>query len=390
MGVFTVGQPQKKCYIVKNTMGGPATRGEFILYVAGALLLLTVAIGLLFGIYFGVSALFSSVYFWTSAKMWSLCVLFFFPSFLFYKLSRYSESIWMLTVLHWLVILIIFYVCTKWFQIPVKWLIFAAGSYLVNHLAGITIDYYNERLVTRYSKSTNVTLSSIWDPEFKEFVNGQKLVYLAIPFGFFAALALGVFMKYDAPRIFPLAIKCTLVTGCLFQLVVLIYSFVKIIQPLVEPNESGFPKVGNFWSQYLTVGKTAQPATILLDAGIVITDLRKLLFYNITLNAIMFCSMLFLLFLVNDYQPTLRMTLIFFLAAIFVFSQIPYALGQNNMHAVLVGDKEGIEREELKDKLQKYAGLVPRFPFLLSLISGFTAGGLLFFIVENMIKETIK
>ena len=370
-------------------MGGPATKGEFILYVAGALLLLTVAIALLLGIYIGIGSLFSSAYFWTSVKIWSLCILFFLPSFLFFRLSISSELIWTLSIFHWIAIVIIFFVCSKWFQIPVRWLLFAAAFYLVNHLAGITIDYCNRRLVTRYSTSSIVTLSGNWDFDFKEFLSIQKLVYLSIPLGFFAALALGVFMKYDTTRIFPLAIKCTLLLACLFQLVVLIYSFIMIMKPIVNRGND-YRAVGNLWSNYFELNKTAQPATVPVNAGIAATDLRKPLFYNITLNAIMFCSMLFLLFLTSDYKLTLRTTLILFLVTIFVFSQLPYALGQKKMHDVIIGDREGIEREELKDKLEKYAGLIPKFPFLLSLISGFTAGGLLFFIVENMIKETIK
>jgi hypothetical protein len=254
------------------------------------------------------------------------------------------------------------------------------------------IDDINKRFIARYERTKLLKITPTWKEAIVRFFDRQKHVYLAIPLGFFIGSLGGIYQKYDATQLFLLAIKLTLLISSIFQLIVLIYSFKKIIQPLTTRNISASYSIFSeeVSMLYFEINKESQSANPTLDLAIGLTDMRKILFYNITLNAIMFCSMIFLLSTIIDFHVSLRITIIFFLVVLLIFSQIPYALGQNNMHNVLLGNKEGVEREELKEKINKYASLVPKFPFIISIISGFTAGGLLFYVIENLIKESIK
>lgn len=76
--------------------------------------------------------------------------------------------------------------------------------------------------------------------------------------------------------------------------------------------------------------------------------------------------------------------------ATLLFSQLPYIWGQYLLHQKVCEPFEGLPREDVKEKIMKYAPLFPKFHFLGALITNGTAGGLAYFLLDNFIKGVLK
>ena len=376
-------------------MGGGAAGGEAmikaILLVVG---IMTALFLLPFGLIFGGAALLPKDYYWTAVKTWLFCLLFFLPTLVYFISGKPGKKYGILTsIVHCLILLVLFWVYAYLYKIPLQWLIFASGFYAFNHLGGLLIYYLQQRTVRRYETSKKLYLNDLWKDFFKSMLDRQKIVYLCLPLGFAIAIVAGALSRYNAAQVFQLSIRWCLLLGGALQFLILLFSFRKIIAPLtgtrMDQGQEAFDAEFFLERQPPAPPKTAIATSLRLDLAVAVTDLRKILFYNATLNAIILASFVFMLFSIYGHPWSIRTTLIIYLIAVFLFSQLPYSIGQKNMHGRLLDKLEGADREDTKDKLNKMAPFLPKFPFLASLTSGFTAGGLIWYILDHLFKDTL-
>jgi hypothetical protein len=71
-----------------------------------------------------------------------------------------------------------------------------------------------------------------------------------------------------------------------------------------------------------------------------------------------------------------------------VTAQVPYVFGQMSTHEFLLGELQGIEREELRSDIRKHAPLSPGSDAWLACTSGGTVGALAVKLMDNMLPKS--
>jgi hypothetical protein len=331
--------------------------------------------------------------YWFSVLSWTFCILFFIPSvtalFLEGEKDRFT---WQFSIFHCLYVIVLFSSYGLIYKIETKWIVFASGFYTFNHFGGLALYYLNKNLIKRYSKHKNLKISRGWEDKFDDLFIKQKRAYIGIPLGFFLGVTIGLFIKYNPQQLFILCIKLTLLISCFVQLGSLIKSFILTSKPFIDRNtkQMAVLRKKQYNIDYLSLDPNDESTNKFdIETAIGLTDIRKILFYNNTFNSFLLASLLFMLLIAVGFTLSMKIILLGYLMIILVFSQIPYSIGQYKMHEVLLEEKEGLSRAELQDDLEKFAGMLPKIPLIISLSSGFV-GSILYAVLDDLLKDTIK
>ena len=65
-------------------------------------------------------------------------------------------------------------------------------------------------------------------------------------------------------------------------------------------------------------------------------------------------------------------------------------IGQRALHERVLERYEGTKRKEMADKLRKYAPLFPTSDFLTALFATGTAGGWVYYLLEQLVRSAFK
>ena len=201
------------------------------------------------------------------------------------------------------------------------------------------------------------------------YFTGELLIYSALPVGTLLGLAFCHAEAVDfAKPLTVLSICLRFVFGMAGAILVwfLGSSFVRMISPVLRLPEISASDL-----------KAGAPAA--LDWGCILTDYRKMFFYDAILNtALVLAFGVFEWFLWGQRafslsDPKFAGSV---LVASIVFNEIPYLIGQRRVQGLLASPYKGWEKALKVKEIGENIPLVPKFEFIAALVGEASAGGI--------------
>jgi hypothetical protein len=198
---------------------------------------------------------------------------------------------------------------------------------------------------------------------------GELLIYSALPVGTLLGLSFCWALAVDfANPLFVVSTCLRFVFGLAGSILMwfLGSSFIRMTSPVL-----GLPGLeqGEL--------KTGVPAT--LDWGCILTDYRKMFFYDAMLNtALLLTFGVFEWFLWNqkDFSVDNTKFLGVVLVVSIVLNEIPYLIGQKRVQGLLTSSYKGWEKSLKMKEVGENIPLVPKFEFIAALVGEASAGGI--------------
>jgi hypothetical protein len=124
------------------------------------------------------------------------------------------------------------------------------------------------------------------------------------------------------------------------------------------------------------------------DAACALADLRQtVLWSSVYASSVLIGLVLTVLSL--TLKTIERPGLIGLLVLFFLAIQVPYVIGQARLHGELLKPFEGVRRADVREQLNKYAPVFPKFQSLTALTTTGTAGGLLYLMLDSLAKNLL-
>lgn len=284
------------------------------------------------------------------------------------------------------------------------WLVYPISLILTLEIGAHLVERYLVMALRRVPKSVYVerSISSLEKSFYDEWV-----LYISVPLGLMTGLVTGLVRDWTPQETVVFCIQQTLTLACAILLLFLIYACVQMADPLLKASSIPTPTIVNepvrhtsgIWHNILKVfrlviphqrfGKELQEQQDLLFAYIS-TDLRKAYFYDSIHNVILFISFASAIAGLSNVpiDPRLLIFVVFILSVL--FNQLPFIIGQHFLHDKILARYDGLERADMSEKLKKYAPLFPTADFLTALFTTGTAGGFIYYLIDQFVKSLLK
>jgi hypothetical protein len=284
------------------------------------------------------------------------------------------------------------------------WIIYAILLVLLLEIGGHLIDQYKRDSLSRVRRSTLADALTVALENFNKMFQSESSLYLSVPLGF--ALGMIVSLVWDLPQqstIF-LFLFFTLSLAPIVLMYFLIVGFLRMTNSMFRVGNVDIAQVeqttkhgfGRLFGQALElVVPTQKPAAEEtrkreLDIACEVSNLRKLYLYDATHNVLLLVTLT--IFVLNFLGIIVGWALLVLslLGATFLFSQLPYIIGQSLLHRQVLMRYTGVEHAEAAEKLGKYAPRCPTPTFIAALCTTGTAGGVLSGLLNEFAKGLFK
>ena len=289
-------------------------------------------------------------------------------------------------------------------QVMGKWILYTTAIVLVLEIGAHLVEWNKDDSIKRLSQWSDLfkfleSDTSLLDKLFRR----QQITYLAIPLGFLIGLHTGLFFGYSDAMTFAVCLIAILLLASLALTYFLINSFVRMIDPILTTEEVYSRAVTT------TVPKSKAKAIIAgiqlliivpsdvdeksdntdLDLAHAATGLRKIYLFDSLHSTLLLLA--FVGIILNFAGVNITLTRVFgsLIVAPLIFCQLPFSVGQTRLHRQLLWRVKGSEEVEVRKKLDAVAPRFPRFQLLSSLATTGT-GSLLYFLLEELIKNRLK
>ncbi len=276
-------------------------------------------------------------------------------------------------------------------------LILEIGSHLIERYSQVTLN----RIVRSVSYQNLLTDAEL----IKKMFHSELILYVPVPVGLIAGTMVGLIKNWSALSTIIFCVQLVLSLASLILLIFLINAFARMSDALFrESKETSIKLTKNpvkkgFWGDLGIIFRflASPPQTNKdeqekndLSLAYMITDLRKVYLYDAAHNVVLLVSFAFLTASLWNIPIETKWVIVTLLGVGFIFGQLPYIIGQSLLHEKVLERYEGTKRAEIYEKLKKNAPLFPTIEFLAALFTTGTAGGILYFILDQFIKSTLK
>lgn len=240
----------------------------------------------------------------------------------------------------------------------------------------------------------------------KMFYN-ELVLYISVPVGLVIGTAIGLIRHQTQKQIIVSCLQLVFLLASLVLLFFLIQAFARMSDPLFKTNQISSPEITNEPIEE-RIGFIHRISKVLrlnvpppknemedqeqqdINLACMSSDLRKIYLYdavhNVTLIVAFVAFFLSLLGVIIDIKWLIGSLI----GVALIFNQLPYVIGQSLLYEKIAERYEGVKREEINEKLKKYAPLFPKFEFFASLSTTGTAGGLVYFLLDQFMKNILK
>jgi hypothetical protein len=126
-----------------------------------------------------------------------------------------------------------------------------------------------------------------------------------------------------------------------------------------------------------------------LDLSHEATGLRKIYLFDSLHNALLLMAFVGVVLSLANVNITLTRVILSLIVVTLVFCQLPFSVGQTRLHRQILWRVKGSQEAEVRKKLEAAAPRFPAFQLLSSLATTGT-GSLLYFLLEEVIKNRLK
>lgn len=282
------------------------------------------------------------------------------------------------------------------------WTVYTAGIILLLEMGGHFIEWYKIDTVSRLSELK--LLHTLEDKRLliDRIFRRQQVLYLSIPLGFIAGLCVGLSMGHSEFKIIELCIIAILSLASLALLFFLINGFVRMCDPMFTTGNVAKPVIekkssaitGILGGTHLVIimpeaEKKDESANQDLNLAASATNLRKIYLFDAVHNTLLLVAFAAVMLSFRAGTITLTRVIVALFVSAFLFSQLPFGIGQELLHRRVLRRFLPTKEAKLKEELDKIA---PRFPALGFLTSFGTtgAGSILFYLLNEAIKSRLK
>ena len=287
------------------------------------------------------------------------------------------------------------------------WFIYSAAVVLILEIGGHLVEWIRNSAVARLSQWTDLVNPLHNNTLVIEGIfRRQQISYAAVPLGFLLGLSIGLLLNYSEQRIALIVLLAILTIASIILAYFLINSFIKMSEPMFSREQIPQPTVAVtnvrtknnelrtvFGGLTVTITspsvKAEEADTRDVDLSKAATSLREIYLYDSIHNVLLLVA--FSAVAANLFNA--RITLIGVTIALavftFLFSQLPFAIGQARLRREVLWPFRGSKEIEVNEKLDKVAPFFPVFQLITTLIS--TGGGaLLYFLLKEATEGRLK
>jgi hypothetical protein len=255
---------------------------------------------------------------------------------------------------------------------------------------GHLVEWYRNHILTRVRNDTTAVKVHTDLAKIDDFLRDEQSIYLSVPIG----LASGLFIGW-AKHLEPWAVIMVAVQAMAFLFVVALFVFLlKLFRRM--------------WDPILRFDRTLKKTIateVEHNVAYAVSELRKVYLYDSIHDAMLLVSFLALALRLGqvliDKNPVCFLSfgrcpgvaeidkgwlLGGITAVVLVLNQLPFMVGQSQLHDLVLDNLEGWSRAETIAKIKESLVLFPKIEFLAALFSSGTAGGAVWSLAEKLIK----
>jgi serine/threonine-protein kinase len=289
-----------------------------------------------------------------------------------------------------------------------SWIVYAIGLILVLEIGSHLIERYMTMTLQRIFRSTSFrSLQS--DAEIaRKMFRGELVLYVPVPLSLWIGTVVGLISGWTTQTIVVFCVQVVLMLASLVLLVFLINAFVRMTDPLFRESKITSPQVAEeaVRKEGGLLGKIGRVLRFLvpppqspdkenqeqqdLSLAQMITDLRKVYLYDSVHNVILLVAFFVVLLSLWNIPVDGKWIVAILIGLGLVFCQLPFVIGQSLLHEKVLDRYEGVQRANMAGEIKKSAPLFPATDFLTALFTTGTAGGLVYYLLDQFVKGALK
>lgn len=287
------------------------------------------------------------------------------------------------------------------------WIVYATVLILLLEVGSHFVEYYKVITLKRLVKSVSFRNMQGDTETFEKMFRSELTLYISVPIGLVVGTAIGLVRNQTPETILALCLQIVLLLASLVLLFFLVYAFARMKDPLFRTSQVSSPKITDEWMKerkgfISKIGKVlrflvplSKPETVDqaqkdLDLACMVADLRKVYLYDAVHNVVLLVAFAAAVIGLWGIPIDVKWLLASLVGLSLLFNQLPYVLGQSALHEKVLERYEGTKRADISEKLKKYSPLFPISDFLAALFTTGTAGGVLYVLLDNFVKEALK
>lgn len=287
------------------------------------------------------------------------------------------------------------------------WIAYAMVLILLLEIGGHFVNYQKIGTLQRLTKSVSFKGVQSAAETFEKMFHSELTLYISVPIGLIVGTIIGLVRNQTLETTLALCLQIVLLLASLVLLFFLVYAFARMKDPLFKTIQVPSPKIADEWmkerSGFISkVGKilrflvpppkpeTTDQEQKDLDLACMVADLRKIYLYDAVHNVVLLVAFVAVTMGLSGISIDVKWLIASLLGLSLFFNQLPFALGQSALHEKVLERYEGAKRADIAEKLKKYSPLFPTFDFLAALFTTGTAGGVLYVLLDNFVKEALK
>jgi hypothetical protein len=289
-----------------------------------------------------------------------------------------------------------------------NWILYAATLVLLLEAGSNFVEWNKDATLNRLSRAITFQNMTTDADAIKKLFRHEVILYAAIIVGVVIGIVVGL-IRHQVPRVMLLdCLQCVLLLASLVLLYFLGLSFQRMCDPLFQTEPVSAPEVAmkntkDSWFAPLRKLPILQvivpPAPVKppledpvqkeLDLASDVSQLRRIYKYDALHNAILVATFAGALLDIQGVVINVVWLVLGIPIAAFLFSELPYAMGQYSLHEKVLERWTGTKHVDVKKKLDEYAPLFPSLPILAALTTATTAGGLLLYLLNLLVSAGV-
>lgn len=287
------------------------------------------------------------------------------------------------------------------------WIAYAAVLVLLLEIGAHFVEHHKIVTLKRLSRSVSFKHVQSNAEALEKLFHNELVLYVSVPLGLVAGTTIGLIRSQTPEATLVLCLQIVLLLAALVILFFLVNSFAQMRDPLFKTTQIYSPKISNEWmverKGFISkIGRvfrflvpSPKPETVDqeqkdLDLACMVADLRKVYLYDAVHNVILLVAFAAAVLGLWGISIDVKWLIASLVGLSLLFNQLPFVLGQSALHEKVLERYEGTKRADIAEKLKKYSPLFPTSDFLAALFTTGTAGGVLYVLLDNFIKEALK
>jgi MFS family permease len=284
------------------------------------------------------------------------------------------------------------------------WIAYGAGLVILVEGGGYIVGRNKELILQRLFRSVWPAGLRSEVETIKKMFYSQWTLYIAAPLGLIVGTIIGLLGSWSLQSTVMLCLQLILILASLVLLCFLVFAFVRMSDPLFETRDVPSPRLteeprGVFLKRLRKVFTFLAPRPEPeskdqedkdLDLAVMVADLRKVYLYDSMHNVMLFAGFSAVAVSQWGIEVDIKCLVGSLIGLSLMFNQLPYVIGQSAFHERLLERYEGTKRVEIKEKLKKYSPLYLKLDFSAGLFATGTAGGVVYYLLDQFVKSTLK